>query len=33
MTLTGQGLVLGTGTVLAKLDDKALPIKAAQERI
>jgi hypothetical protein len=32
MTLTGQGLVLGTGTLLAKLDGKALPIEA-QERI
>jgi hypothetical protein len=26
MTSTGQGLVLGGGTLLAKLDDKALPI-------
>jgi hypothetical protein len=33
MTLTGQGLVLGAGTLLAKLDDKALPIEAGQERI
>jgi hypothetical protein len=33
MTLTGQGLVLGAGTVLAKLDDKAHPIVADQERI
>ncbi len=33
MTLTGQGLVLGAGTLLAKLDDKALPIVADQERI
>jgi len=33
MTLTGQGLVLGAGTVLAKLDNKALPIEAEQERI
>jgi hypothetical protein len=33
MTLTGQGLVLGAGTLLAKLDDKALPIEAEQERI
>jgi len=31
MTLTGQGLVLGAGTMLAKLDDKALPIGAEQE--
>jgi len=33
MTLTGQGFVLGAGTVLAKLDDKAPPIEAEQERI
>ncbi len=33
MTLTGQGLVLGAGTLLAKLDDKTLPIAADQERI
>ena len=33
MTLTGQGLVLGAGTLLAKLDDNALPIEADQERI
>jgi hypothetical protein len=33
MTLTGQGLVLGAGTVLAKLDGKALPNEAEQERI
>ena len=33
MTLTGQGLVLGAGTLLAKLDGKALPIEADQERI
>jgi hypothetical protein len=33
MTLTGQGLVLGAGTLLAKLDDKALPIEADQVRI
>ncbi|MFZ0494525.1 MAG: hypothetical protein WBE80_04820 [Methylocella sp.] len=33
MTLTGQGLVLGAGTLLAKLDDKALPNEAHQERI
>ena len=33
MTLTGQGLVLGAGTMLAKLDDKAVPIEADQERI
>jgi hypothetical protein len=33
MTLTDQGLVLGAGTLLAKLDDKALPIEAEQERI
>jgi len=33
MTLTGQGLVLGAGTLLAKLDDKALPIEVDQERI
>ncbi len=33
MTLTGQGLVLGAGTLLAKLDGKALPIEAEQERI
>ena len=33
MTLTGQGLVLGAGTLLAKLDDKAPPIEAEQERI
>jgi hypothetical protein len=33
MTLTGQGLILGAGTLLAKLDDKALPVEAEQERI
>jgi hypothetical protein len=33
MTLTGQGLVLGAGTLLAKMDAKALPIEAEQERI
>jgi hypothetical protein len=33
MTLTGQGLVLGAGTLLAKLDDKALPSEADQRRI
>ena len=33
MTLTGQGLVLGAGTMVAKLDDKAVPIEADQERI
>jgi hypothetical protein len=33
MTLTGQGLVLGAGTLLAKRDDKAHPIVADQERI
>jgi hypothetical protein len=33
ITLTGQGLVLGAGTLLAKLDDKALPIEADQVRI
>jgi hypothetical protein len=33
MTLTGRGLVLGAGTLLAKLDDNALPIDADQERI
>jgi hypothetical protein len=33
MTLTGRGLVLGAGTLLAKLDGKALPIEAEQERI
>ncbi len=33
MTLTGQKLVLGAGTLLAKLDDKALPIEADKERI
>jgi hypothetical protein len=33
MTLTGQRLVLGAGTLLAKLDDKALPIEADQQRI
>ena len=33
MTLTGQGLVLGAGTLLAKLGGKALPIEADQERI
>ncbi|HXN88700.1 MAG TPA: hypothetical protein VN890_05020 [Methylocella sp.] len=33
MTLADQGLVLGAGTLLAKLDDKALPIEAEQERI
>jgi hypothetical protein len=31
--LTGQGLVLGAGTVLAKLDDKTLSVEAEQERI
>ena len=33
MTLTDRGLVLGAGTLLAKLDGKALPIEAEQERI
>jgi hypothetical protein len=33
MTLTGQGLVLGAGTLLAKLGDNALPVEAEQERI
>jgi hypothetical protein len=33
MALTRQGLVLGAGTLLAKLDDNALPIEAEQERI
>jgi hypothetical protein len=33
MTLTERGLVLGAGTLLAKLDDKVLPIEADQERI
>ena len=33
MTLTGQGLLLGAGTMVAKLDDKAVPIEADQERI
>ena len=33
MALTGQGFVLGAGTLLAKLGDKALPIEADQERI
>src|ERR1700730_11320560 len=33
MTLIGQGLVLGAGTLLAKLDGKALPLEADQERI
>jgi hypothetical protein len=33
ITLTGQGLVLGAGTWLAKLDNKALPIEADQKRI
>ena len=33
MTLTDRGLVLGAGTLLAKLDGKALPIEADQERI
>jgi hypothetical protein len=33
MTLTGQGLALGAGNLLAKLDDKALSIEAEQERI
>jgi hypothetical protein len=33
ITLTGQGLVLGAGTVLAKLDDKTLSVEAEQERI
>jgi hypothetical protein len=32
MTLTERGLVLGAGTLLAKLDGKAFPIEA-QERI
>jgi len=32
MTLTGQGLVLGAGTLLAKLDGKSLPSEAEQER-
>ena len=33
MTLTERGVILGAGTLLAKLDDKALPIEADQERI
>ena len=33
MTLTGQGLVLGAGTLRAKLDNEALPVEADQERI
>jgi hypothetical protein len=33
MTLTERGLVLGAGTLLAKLDNKALPIEGDQERI
>ncbi len=33
ITLTGQGLVLGAGTLLAKLDNEALPIEADQKRI
>src|ERR1700730_4311562 len=33
MTLTGRGLILSAGTLLAKLDDKALPVEAEQERI
>jgi hypothetical protein len=33
MTLTERGLILGAGTLLAKLDDKALLIEADQERI
>ncbi len=33
MVLTERGLVLDAGTLLAKLDDKALPIEADQERI
>jgi len=33
MALTERGLILGAGTLLAKLDDKALPIEADQERI
>jgi hypothetical protein len=33
MTLSGQGLVLGAGTLLAKLDDKAPPAELEQERI
>jgi hypothetical protein len=33
MALTRQGLVLGAGTLLAKLDDNALPIEAEQQRI
>ncbi len=33
MTLTGQGLVLGAGTLLAKLDHKAVPTEAEQERL
>ncbi len=33
MTLTGRGLVLGAGTLLAKFNGKPLPIAAEQERI
>jgi hypothetical protein len=33
MILSGQGLVLGAGTLLAKLDDKALLSEGDQERI
>jgi hypothetical protein len=33
MTLTERGLVLGAGTLLAKLDNKVLPFEADQERI
>jgi hypothetical protein len=33
MVLTERGLVLGAGTLLAKLDGKARPIEADQERI
>jgi hypothetical protein len=31
--LTGQGLVLGAGNLLAKLNNAALPIEADQKRI
>ncbi len=33
MTWTERGLILGVGTLLAKLDDKALAIEVEQERI
>jgi hypothetical protein len=33
MALTERGLILGAGTLLAKLDDKARPIEAEHERI